>query len=149
VVAAVRVTRLVQLAGTVRVASGFPYTPVQGLLVASAAITDVNGNTIAYVPQQDPAGLYIWTTNPGGVSNLNTGRLPVFARVDMRVTFRPSRSNNRWLLYVEVINALNRKNTGAYETKLEYDPGSDRPRITQSPTAALPLIPSFGCRFNF
>ncbi len=149
VVTSARLTRLLQLAGTLRVASGFPYTPVQGLRVAAAAIADANGNTIAYVPQQDPGGLYVWTTNPGSVNSLNTGRLPIFARLDMRVTFRPSRSNNRWLFYIEVINALNRKNTGAYETKLEYDPASDRPRITQSPTASLPRIPSFGCRFTF
>jgi hypothetical protein len=148
-VGSARLTRLLELAATVRAASGFPYTPVQGIRVAALAITTANNEPIRYVPQQDANGLYVWTTDPGGVNTLNSGRLPLFARVDVRVTFRPSRSNHRWLLYVEVVNALNRKNTGAYETKLEYDPGSDRPRLVLSPTAALPRLPSFGCRFSF
>jgi hypothetical protein len=149
VVGTVRLTRLLELAATVRVASGFPYTPVQGLRVAALAITDANDQPIRYIPQQDANGLYVWTTAPGGVKDLNSGRLPLYARVDARVTFRPSWSNRRWQLYVEVVNALNRKNAGAFETKLEYDPGSDRPRLVQSPAAALPLLPSFGCRFSF
>jgi hypothetical protein len=148
-VGTVRLTRLLDVASTVRVASGFPYTPVQGLRVASAAVTDSSGATIAYVPQQDANGLYVWTIDPGGVSNLNTGRLPVFARIDMRITFRPSWSNRRWQLYIEVVNALNRKNVGAFDTRLEYDPTTDRPRIAERPTASLPRIPSFGCRFSF
>jgi hypothetical protein len=67
----------------------------------------------------------------------------------MRVTFRPARWNNRVQFYVEVINVFNRKNTGSYQTSLEYDPTSDKPKITQESAGSLPLLPSFGCRIVF
>ncbi|HEX7486615.1 MAG TPA: TonB-dependent receptor [Vicinamibacterales bacterium] len=148
-VGTMRLTRTLDLGATVRVASGFPYTPVQGLRVAAQEVKDESGNVIRYVPQYDQNGLLVWTTDSGNVGDLNSGRLPVFARVDMRVTFRPARWHNAVQFYLEVINALNRKNTGTYQTKLEYDPTSDRPTITQSSAGSLPLIPSFGCRIVF
>jgi hypothetical protein len=148
VVGTFRITSLFEMGATVRIASGFPYTPVKGLRIAALAITDSVTGATRYVPQRDASGLYVWTTDPGGVGDLNSGRLPVFARVDLRATFKPQWNQRRWQFYVEVINALNRKNAGAYETQLVYDPGSDRPRITQEPTASLPLIPSFGVRFR-
>ena len=144
-----RLTRTIDLGATVRVASGFPYTPVQGLRAAAQEIKDESGTVTSYVPQYDQNGLLVWTTDPGNVGDLNTGRLPVFARVDMRVTFRPARWNNRVQFYVEVINAFNRKNTGTYQTTLEYDPTSDKPKITQESGGALPILPSFGCRIVF
>ncbi len=136
-----RLTRTLDLGATVRVASGFPYTPVQGLRVAAQEITDENGEVVRYVPQHDQNGLLVWTTDPGNVGDLNTGRLPVFARADMRVTFRPARWNNRVQFYVEVINVFNRKNTGLYQTTLEYDPSSDTPKIKTESAGSLPLLP--------
>ncbi len=148
-VGTVRITRTIDFGATVRVASGFPYTPVQGLRAAAQEIKDENGIVTSYVPQYDPNGLLIWTTDPGNVGDLNTGQLPVFARVDMRVTFRPARWTDRVQFYVDVINVFNRKNTGSYQTTLEYDPTSDKPRITQQSGGALPILPSFGFRIVF
>jgi hypothetical protein len=147
-VGTVRITSGFELGATVRVASGFPYTPVKGLRIAALAITDPATGATRYVPERDPNGLYVWTTDPGGVGDLNSGRLPMFARLDMRATFKPHWGGRRWQFYIEVINATNRKNVGAYDTQLVYDPSSDRPRITTKPTASLPLIPSFGVRFR-
>jgi hypothetical protein len=144
-----RITRTLDLGATVRVASGFPYTPVQGLRVAAQEVKDEHGNVISYVPQYDQNGLLVWTTDPGNVGDLNTGRLPVFARADMRITFRPARWNNRVQFYVEVINVFNRKNTGSYQTTLEYDPTSDKPQIKTESAGSLPRLPSFGCRIVF
>jgi hypothetical protein len=149
IVGTVRVTRTLDLGTTVRVATGFPYTPVQGLRAAAREVRGEDGSLIRYVPQYDANGLLVWTTDLGDVYSLNTGRLPLYARVDVRVTFRPARWHNRVQFYVEAINAFNRKNTGGYDTTLQYDPTSDRPKITQSPTGALPIIPSFGCRIVF
>jgi hypothetical protein len=148
-VGAWRVSRLIELGASARIASGFPYTPAVGLRVAAQEIKDEAGQTTAYVPQTDPNGLYVWTTDLGGVGNLNSGRLPVFARLDVRVTFRPKWQSNRWQFYVEVINVLNRENAGSLDATLEYDPGSDRPRIVYTPGSALPLLPSFGLRLRF
>ena len=144
-----RITQTLDLGATVRVASGFPYTPVQGLRVAAQEVRDESGTVVSYVPQYDQNGLLVWTIDPGNVSDLNTGRLPVFARADMRITFRPARWHNRVQFYVEVINVFNRKNTGSYQTTLEYDPTSDKPKIKTESAGSLPFLPSFGCRIVF
>jgi hypothetical protein len=78
----------------------------------------------------------------------NSGRLPNFARVDLRVTFRPRWQSDRWQLYAEVINLLNRNN-GGLKAELAYDPSSDRPRTTTVRDGALSLLPSIGVRFKF
>ena len=44
-----------------RVASGFPYTPVQGLRVAAQEVKDESGAVTSYVPQYDQNGLLVWT----------------------------------------------------------------------------------------
>ncbi len=136
-----RLTRTLDLGATVRVASGFPYTPVQGLRVSAQEVTDESGTVTSYVPQYDQNGLLVWTTDPGNVGDLNTGRLPVFARADVRVTFRPARWNNRVQFYVEAINVFNRENTGLYQTTLEYRPDL-RQAQDQAGSGRLPAVPS-------
>jgi hypothetical protein len=151
-VANYRLSRLIELGTTVRVQSGFPYAAPIGVRVAAVEDTndaDGDGNISELVPQRDGQGFPVWTADYGSVENLNSSRLPLFARVDLRVTFRPRWHNNRWLLYVEVINALNRRNTANLQTELFYDPTSDRPRLTTSSDESLPLLPSFGVRVRF
>lgn len=147
-----RVSRLLQIGTTVRVQSGFPRTPALGVRVASVEDTadaDGDGNRSDLVPARDAAGFPIWTPDFGDSANLNTGRLPVFARVDLRATFLPRWANNRWQLYAEVINLLNRDNASSLDTELTYDPASDRPRLTTVRSGRLPLLPSFGIRYRF
>jgi hypothetical protein len=132
------------LAATLQLASGFPRTPVQGLRVS--AVEDGSG---ALVPERDTAGGLVYTTDLGSVSNLNTNRLPLFARLDLRLSFRPGGMGGRWLFYFDVINALNRQNVGAYEALLEHDPTADQPRLVESASQALPFLPSFGVRLRF
>ena len=79
-----RVTRRWDLAATARVASGFPYTGVIGLRVA--ATEDDRGRLI---PDTDPTGRLVYTVDYGDVGNLNAGRLPFYARVDLRATYQP------------------------------------------------------------
>ena len=151
-VANYRVNRLIELGSTVRVQSGFPYSKSVGVRVAAVEDTgdiDGDGNTAELIPQRDAVGLPVWAADYGDASNLNSGRLPVFARVDLRVTFRPLWQNSRWQLYVEVINLLNRDNAGSLSPELVYDPASDRPRVTTTRDGSLPLLPSFGARFRF
>jgi hypothetical protein len=147
-----RATRKLELSVTARVASGFPDTPILGLRVNAVADTldgDGDGNTAELVPERDQSGLLVYTPDRGGVSNLLTARLPAFARVDLRASFRPKGPSGRWLFYLDVINVLNRENVGAYEARLEHDPGADRPRIVLDAGQSLPLLPSFGVRFDF
>jgi hypothetical protein len=91
----------------------------------------------------------VWTADYGDTSNFNTSRLPFFARVDMRVTFHPRWSNDRWQIYVEAINVLNRDNASDLGTELAYDPDADRPSLTTTRSGRLPLLPSFGLRYRF
>lgn len=151
-VASWQASRKLELSWTARVASGFPYTPIRGLrvgAVADALDADGDGDTAELVPERDAGGLLVYAPDRGGVSNLLTGRLPLFARVDFRAAFRPKGPSGRWLFYLDVINVLNRENVGAYQAKLRYDPAGDRPRLTLAPRASLPLLPSVGVRFRF
>jgi hypothetical protein len=141
-----------ELSTTLRVATGFPRTPVVGLRVAAVVDTsdqDHDGNTTELVPQRDAAGRLVYTLDRGSVSNLNSASLPVFARVDLRATFSPKGRQGRWLLYLDVINLLNRKNPGTIDTTLAYDPTSERPKIVEQFGGSLPRLPSFGVRFRF
>ena len=142
-----RLSRLIEVALTARVASGFPYTPVTALRVAATEST-VEGVT-RLVPERDAAGLLVYTTDLGGLENLNSARLPVFGRLDIRTTFSPRWHGGRWQLYIEVINATNRQNAGSLEPALEYNPDGDTPRLTYTRDQGLPLLPTFGMRFRF
>lgn len=149
VAGAYRLSRLVELSTTFRAQSGFPYTPALGLRVSPVEVPRPDGSGTRLVPLVDETGLLVWTPDYGDTSNFNTGRLPVFARLDMRVTFRPRWSNDRWQFYVEAINLLNRDNASSLSTELEFNPDSDRPRLKEVRTGRLPLLPSVGIRYRF
>jgi hypothetical protein len=151
-VGSLRVSDKLDVAATARLASGFPRTPVQGLVVAAvedAADADGDGNRGELVPQRDPLGLLVYTTSLGEVADLNSARLPWFGRLDLRLNWRPRGANGRWLFYLDLINVTNRKNAGAYEVTLEHDPASDRPRYVETAARSLPFLPSVGVRFRF
>jgi hypothetical protein len=151
-VASYRLSDRWELAATTRVASGFPRTPPLGVRVASEADVldrDGDGNQEELVPAADAAGRSIYAVDFGGAGNLNTARLPAFARVDLRITWRPRGVQGGWELFGEIINLLNRQNAGALEAELEYDPASDRPRIVELRDQSIPRIPTIGFRFRF
>jgi hypothetical protein len=151
-VAGYRLSRLIELGTTVRVQSGFPYSLPVGVrvsAVADAPDVDSDGNSGELVPERDPVGLPIWVPDFGDTTNLNSGRLPFYARADVRVTFRPQWQNGRWQLYAEVINVLNRDNASSLNAELLYDPNSDRPQVTTTRDGSVPLLPSFGVRYRF
>ena len=135
-----------ELGATVRAFSGFPRTPVLGLRVSADETDDGR-----YVPALDADGRYVYETTSGGVSNLDTARLPAFLRADLRLSWKPRGDAGRWLLYLDVINATNRQNVGQVDPRLEHDPGSslDQPRLFFEGTAAIPFLPSVGVRFRF
>jgi hypothetical protein len=152
-VTALRLGRKLELSVTGRFASGFPYTPVVGLRVSGIVDTrdrDRDGNRSEIVPERDfDFELPVYVPDRGGLDNLLSARLPAFARVDARLSFRPRGPTGRWLFYLDAINVLDRENVGAYQPFLEYNPGGDRPRLVLEPTASIPFLPSFGVRFRF
>ncbi len=140
------------VAATGRVASGFPYTPAIGVRVAAvpdADDRDGDGNVTALVPSRGAGGNLIYTADFGGVSNLNTGRLPTFARLDLRATYLPRGHAGRWQLYLDLINVLGRKNAGRINSVVVSGPDPDRPTVEQEPVFAIPFLPSLGVRFRF
>ena len=147
VVGAWRFGPKLEVAATGKLYSGFPLTPVLGLRVSAVELQE--GGATRLVPERDPLGGLVWTTDLGDVSNLNRARLPLFTRVDLRVNWKPGGDTGRWLFYLDIINLLNRQNVGAYEASLEYDPASDRPRLVEKPAQRIPFLPSFGIRFRF
>ncbi|HEX8031984.1 MAG TPA: TonB-dependent receptor, partial [Vicinamibacterales bacterium] len=151
-VAAYRFTPKWELASTIRVASGFPRTAPVGVRVAATEdITDRDGDLITdeLVPDRDAIGRLIYEVDYGSVANLNGARLPVFARVDLRATWRPRGAAGRWEFYAEIINLLDRENAGQIEPRLEYDPTSDQPRIVEERDQSIPRLPTVGFRVRF
>ena len=134
------------LALTARLASGFPYTPPVGVRVA--AVEDPTDSEIL-IPGRDDAGNFLYEVDLGDTFNLNNGRLPFYARVDFRASWRPGGDSGNFETYFEVINVLNRDNAIRYEFQLEYDPSSDVPRIIEIPSEGFPFLPSFGIRWRF
>ena len=141
-----------EVAATTRIASGFPRTAPLGLRVAGredVLDVDADGVTDEILPARDSRGLLEYGVDFGGIGNLNGARLPVFARVDARVTWRPRGAAGRWELYAEVINLLDRQNAGAFDPELAYDATSDRPAIVEKRDQAIPRLPTLGVRFRF
>ncbi len=152
VVAAYRFSPSWELATTTRVASGFPRTAPVGVRVAAAEDAldlDADGVTGELLPDRDAAGLLVYEVDLGDIANINRARLPVFARADVRVTWRPRGAAGRWELYAEIINLLDRENAGAFDPRLEYDPASDQPRIVEVRDQSIPRLPTLGVRFRF
>ena len=152
VVAAYRFSPSWELATTTRVASGFPRTAPVGVRVAAAEDAfdlDADGVTDELLPDRDATGLLVYEVNLGDIANINQARLPVFARADVRVTWRPRGAAGRWELYAEIINLLDRENAGALDPRLEYDPASDQPRIVEVRDQSIPRLPTLGVRFRF
>jgi hypothetical protein len=143
-VGAWRVSRKIDVAATVRAFSGFPRTPVRGLRVAASETEDGR-----LVPALDAEGRYVYETDLGGVSNLNSAVLPDFLRLDLRLNWKPRGDEGRWLFYLDIINVTNRSNAGVIDPRLDYDPTSDVPRLVEEPAAAIPFLPSIGVRFRF
>ena len=132
-----------EVAATARAASGFPRTPFEGVRVASV---EKDGR---FVPERDTQGRLVYVAVAGGLDLLNSERLPFYARLDLRASFRPRGEKGRWQFYVETINALRRKNVSAIDATLEYDPDSDRPKLVETPADGVPFLPTFGVRFRF
>ena len=138
-----------EIAFTGRAASGFPRTPPLGLRVNAIEDPLSAGPVRPLIPERDSLGNYVYAPNLGPVSNLNSTTLPVFARLDLRVTWKPRGVPGRWLFYLDFINATNRKNAGAINDSLEYDPTSDHPKLVEKKTGSIPFVPSFGVKFRF
>lgn len=155
VVAAVAQWRLhpsVIVSGTVRVASGAPWTDPQGVQIAARedrADVDGDGNRSELIPARDALGRLIYTHDLGDYSRTNSARLPFYARLDARVTYRPGGPLGRWTLYVDIINLLNRENPGLVACRVGGASNGSAPTFVREPELSVPVLPSIGARFSF
>jgi outer membrane receptor for ferrienterochelin and colicin len=149
----VRIGPRLDLAATGRWATGLPRTPVRGVrlaLVPDADDADRDGNRDERVPLRDALGYPVFEPDLGDFANLNSARLPPFARLDARLAYRPTWSGERWAFYLDLINLLNAKNLVKIDSALVFDPMSDRPGIIErAEDRGMPFFPSFGIRFWF
>ena len=140
---------------TGRFASGFPRTPVVGPARRrrrrTAGTSTATATATELVPgARRPRAARSGRPTSAACPTFNRARLPAFARVDLRATFKPRGAGGRWQLYLDVINVLNRENAGLLEPRLDHDPDGDRPRLVpRSARAGIPFLPSLGVRFRF
>ena len=148
-----RIGSRLDLSATGRWATGLPRTPVRGVrlaLVGDIDDADGDGSHDELVPQRNVLGLPIFRPDLGDIVNINSARLPHFARVDARLTYRPTWSGERWAFYLDLLNVFNAKNAPLVDSALVFDPASDRPGIIElTPDRGIPFFPSFGIRFWF
>ena len=144
-----RLGRKLDLGVTARWASGFPYTPARGVRAVGVEDPLDPSEPPRLVPDRDDDGNLVWAVDPGGVSNLNAARLPDFARVDVRLSFRPKGPAGRWLFYVEVINVLDRQNAASLDYDIRFDAEGDPFIASTRREGGVPLLPTFGLRFRF
>ncbi len=161
VVVQLRLRQWLELAATGRVASGFPRTPAMGVRVAARADqddVDRDGNRTELKPVYGvgeygpsiPDKWLVYTYDFGTTENLNTARMPLYARLDARLTVQPGGSGGRFQLYFDVVNLLNRRNAAYVSSELSYpEPGATRPAIVERRAMWLPFLPNVGARFRF
>jgi hypothetical protein len=146
IVSTLGISQRLDFSSTLRVASGFPATTPIGVRVAAEDAGDGSGRL---VPAVDASGHTVWTLDLGDVSNLSRGRLPMYARLDLRLTFKPRNPAGRWQVYLEVLNALDRRNVSTLTPTLGFNASGDRPSIEYTSDSGLPRLPSFGFRYRF
>jgi hypothetical protein len=147
-----RASGRLSVAATGRVASGFPYTPAIGVRVAAVPDSldrDGDGDRTELIPARDDQGDLVYTADFGGVANLNSARMPTFARLDLRATWFPKGQAGRWQVYLDLINVLGRKNAGRINTVVVPGSDPDRPSVEEQPVFSIPFLPSLGVRFRF
>jgi hypothetical protein len=131
-----------EIAGTARVASGFPRTPPAGIRV----VAQEQGSRL--VPATLGPSRFELEVAPGGVAQLNSARFPMSSRLDLRFGYRPRGVTGRWQLYVEILNALNHPNAWIMDANIVSEGGGGL-RLQEEPVGGLPRIATIGVRFRF
>lgn len=143
-----------------RFATGLPTTPavrVEPLLIAGED-PQQPGRQIYNVLTDPETGYARFVPDYGAPENVNSARLPEYHRLDLRLSFAGRLRQRPFEVYVDVINAYNRKNVLSYQPliRIEGDNPSlplalrfPKPVLYRQPVYMLPLMPSFGFRFSF
>jgi len=94
----------------------------------------------------DPDGEIQYTAVPGP---RNTGRHPTFASLDIRVARKGQLGKGSLMAFVEISNALNRRNQCCLDWDLEEDGDADAAALERGVDYWLPLLPAVGVLWEF
>ena len=142
------------LGTTFRLGTGFPYTPAVGaapVVVRPLDVDDPEAEAAPTVLTNSETGLVRFEPRYGDADNLNSARLPLYHRLDVRL----SRAVNVFGLpgeaYLDVINVYNRANVLAYQYAAITDPDAPEadPRLERQPVTMLPILPTLGFNLRF
>jgi hypothetical protein len=81
----------------------------------------------------------------GGLNNLYKSRLPDYQRLDFRVSAYPNWYNLYWVIYLDIMNLYNHKNTG-YEL---FYVDRNTLKIKKISNYMFPVLPSIGVQVKF
>ena len=115
-------------------ASGFPYTPLGNVI---RVVDDLDGDGI-YEPELGETFSY-QRDEPDAA--INTGRLPAYHRLDLRLDYHLPRDAIDWTFYLDVINAYDHANVEDYTYTADY--------TQREAVEGLPILPSVGIRARF
>ena len=71
----------------------------------------------------------------------------MFARLDLRLGYRPRGVSGRWEMYVESLNVLNHNNAWFMDADI-VGRGSGAPRLQEEPIGGFPRLVTFGLRWR-
>ena len=106
-------------------------------------------NAIGSCRETDDEGNLAYAVDLGGLENLHRARLPLYARLDLRLTYRHGGPGGRWSAYAEAINVLNRDNGVDIDQRVTANPGAERPTVEEIPAFGFPFVPTVGFRVRF
>jgi hypothetical protein len=96
--------------------TGFPFTPALGVepLIASLKHPEREDSTIYTILVEQETGEVRFVPDFGGTLNFQSGRLPDYHRLDLRLSYTATISGVSAEVYLDVINAYRRKNVLYY-----------------------------------
>jgi TonB-dependent receptor-like protein len=162
-VAVYRPTRSFELAGALKLASGFPWRAPLGARIQGIEDTtdrDGDGNRTElvpvirhwYRPDGTPYDAYGYEPYFAGPQDPSRLRGPSYGRLDMRAAWHPRWWGGRWTLYLDVINVLGHHNYNGSSWRQVGNPELGEP-VTFVPDRSngtgLPRVPSLGFRVAF
>ncbi len=139
-----RVNTWLELGSNFQFGSGFPYTPALGYgptVVLNADSTGAKSPGLA----TNVFGDVLFAIDRGGVSNINSARLPAYHRLDVRATMYADWWDLDWAIYLDVVNIYNRKNV----LSRSYSVDKSTTNLLVRDVYMLPIIPTLGFSVRF
>jgi len=114
-------------------------------------VEDPEAETGPTVLTNSETGLVRFEPQYGDAENLNSARLPLYHRLDVRLSREVHVFGMPGEAYLDVINVYNRGNVLAYQYAAVTDPDAPEaaPRLERQSATMLPLLPTLGFNFRF